>query len=78
MSPFPFVIVMDALSRMLGVVVGGGLLSSFSVGGHWNGLTMVFHLLFADVTLLFSGVNSGHLQSLSALLLCFEAVSGWH
>lgn len=49
LSPFLFVIVMDALSRILDASVGGGFLASFSVGG-----VNISHLLFVDDTLLCS------------------------
>lgn len=71
LSPFLFVIVMDALSRMFSAAVDGGLLSGFSVGG-----VNISYLLFADDTLLFCEPDRGHIQYLRALLLCFEAVVG--
>lgn len=49
LSPLLFVIVMDALSRMLGAAVDGDLLTGFSVGGSHNGSINVSHLLFTDV-----------------------------
>ncbi|KAF5480962.1 hypothetical protein F2P56_001662 [Juglans regia] len=74
--PF-FVIVMDALSLMLGAVVGSGLLSGFKVGGPQDSLVTISHLLFADDTLLFCDVNPSHVQTLQALLLCSEVVLGF-
>ncbi|KAG6713315.1 hypothetical protein I3842_05G145000 [Carya illinoinensis] len=49
---------------MVMVAVGGGF------------FVLVSHLLFADDTLLFYEANAGHIQSLKAILLCFEAISG--
>lgn len=59
-SPVLFVIVMDALSFMLGATVGSGLLLGFMVVGPQGGLVTVSHLLFADDILLFCDVSPGH------------------
>jgi hypothetical protein len=45
LSHFLFVIVMEALSRMLFVVVDGGFISSFSVGSRHFGMVNISHLL---------------------------------
>ncbi|KAF5445957.1 hypothetical protein F2P56_031628, partial [Juglans regia] len=66
---------MEALSRMVIAAVEGGFFSGFSVGDI-HGSTIISHLLFADDTLLFCEANAGHIKSLKAILLCFEAVSG--
>ena len=50
LSPLLFDIVMEALSRMLGVVASVGQFSGFSVGSTVGPSMMVFHLLFADDT----------------------------
>jgi hypothetical protein len=76
LSPFLFVIVMEALSRMLSATVNGGFLSGFSVGSRHSGVVNISHLLFADDTLVFCGAKPDHLCYLRALFLCFEAVSG--
>jgi hypothetical protein len=57
---------------MISVVVNGGLLSGFSVGTKID----ILHLLFADDTLTFNGVDPNHLRHLQCLFLCFEAISG--
>jgi hypothetical protein len=72
LSPLLFVIVMEALSKMLTVTVNRGLLSGFSVSEAVN----ISHLLFADDTLVFCGANPDHLRYLRVLFLCFEVVSG--
>lgn len=41
LSPFLFVIVMDARSRMLGATVSGVLLSGFTVRGPQDGFSIV-------------------------------------
>jgi hypothetical protein len=62
LSPFLFVLVMEAFSRMLGAFTDRGLISGFSVGTREPNRVTVSHLLFADDTLVF--------------LVCFEAVAG--
>lgn len=53
LSPLLFVVVMEALSRMLYESMRQGLLSGFSVGIRGNEPLVVNHLLFADDTLIF-------------------------
>jgi hypothetical protein len=73
LSPLLFVIVMEALGRMVVRAVEGGLLSGFQVGS----LNMVVsHLLFADDTLIFSDDNPEHIFNLRLLFTWFEAISG--
>jgi hypothetical protein len=72
LSPMLFVIVMEALGRMILATESGGLLSGFSMGT-WVDIS---HLLFADDALLFSGADLNHLHNLRSLFLCFEVVSG--
>ncbi|XP_028081835.1 uncharacterized protein LOC114283208 [Camellia sinensis] len=67
--PLLFILVMEALSRLLSRVVQGGLLANFSVG---DGVR-VSHLLYA---LIFCGADSEQLGHLRCVLLYFEAVSG--
>jgi hypothetical protein len=76
LSPLLFVIVMEALSKLFSITVQRGFLSGFSVGSGSNGVINISHLLFADDTLVFCGVNLDHLLYLRMLLLSFEAVSG--
>lgn len=67
---FRSIIVMGALSHMLGAAVDSCFLPSFSVGG-----VNISHLLIANDTLPFSKLDIGHIQYLKVLLLCFEVVS---
>jgi hypothetical protein len=63
LSPLLFIIVMEALGRMISAAVSGGLLSRFSVGT----VTDISHLLFTDDTLLFCGANPNHLCNLQGV-----------
>jgi hypothetical protein len=76
LSPLLFVVVMEALSRMLNASMLQGLLSGFSVGFMGNEALVVNHLLFADDTLIFCGAQAEHVRNLRCIFLCFEAVSG--
>ena len=53
LSPLLFVVVMEALSRMLTATMDHGLLIGFSVGFQNLEVLAVSHLLFADDTLIF-------------------------
>jgi hypothetical protein len=72
LSPLLFVLVMEALGRMISVAVSGGLLSGFFVGTKVD----ISHLLFADDALIFCGVDLNHLGNLRSFFLLFEAVLG--
>ncbi|KAF5473789.1 hypothetical protein F2P56_005747 [Juglans regia] len=76
LSPFLFDIVMEALSRMVEVVVGAGLILGFSVGTNSSGPSTISHLLFADDTLIFCEAVGEQIQILRVVLLCFQAISG--
>jgi hypothetical protein len=75
LSPFLFVLVMEAFSRMLGAFTYRGLITGFSVGSSEQARVNVSHLLFADDTI-FCGVNASQIRHIRALLVCFEAVMG--
>jgi hypothetical protein len=76
LSPLLFVVVMEALSKMLTVSVNRGLFSGFSVGSRNSVAVNISHLLFADDTLVFCGANPDHLRYLRVCFLAFEGVSG--
>jgi hypothetical protein len=71
LSPLLFVFVMEALSRMISVAVGGGLLEGFSVGN-----VTFSHLLFADDTFIFCNARPAQLRYLISHFLLFKAASG--
>jgi hypothetical protein len=71
LSPLLFVLVMEALSRMISAAVNGGLLEGFKVGN-----ATFSHLLFADDTLIFYNACPSQLGYLRSLFLLFEATSG--
>jgi hypothetical protein len=75
LSPLLFVMVMEAFSRMMNVVVEKELLTSFAVGSRSDEAMVVSHLLFADDTLIFCEPKVEQIKHLRCLLLCFEAVS---
>ena len=76
LSPLLFVIIMEALSRMMSKAVAGGILSGFQVGSKGGDSVHVSHLLFADDTLIFSDANPAHIFNLHLLFTWFEAISG--
>jgi hypothetical protein len=76
LSPFLFVLVMEAFSKMISAMYSRGLISGFSVGTREHNRVEVSHLLFADDTLVFCGADDSQISYLGALLVCFEAVSG--
>uniref|UniRef100_A0A2N9HIT7 Reverse transcriptase domain-containing protein n=1 Tax=Fagus sylvatica TaxID=28930 RepID=A0A2N9HIT7_FAGSY len=71
-----FVIVMEALSRMMDQAVRGGYLSGFKVGNSEGSNVMVTHLLFADDTLMFCDAAPSQIEQLGCVLTWFEAISG--
>jgi len=75
LSPLLFVVVMEALSKMLFVTVDYGRLSGFSMGSRLP-VVNISQLLFTDDNLVFCEANPSHLCYLHVLLICFEAVSG--
>jgi hypothetical protein len=58
LSPLLFVVVMEALSRMLIAAMDQGYLTRFSVGSKDFDTLVVNHLLFADDTLIFCGAQA--------------------
>ena len=76
LSPYLFVIVMEAFSWMIEKAVCVGFLTSCQVGGRGGEGVKVSHLLFADDTLIFCEMSQDQLTYLCWLLMLFEACSG--
>ena len=70
-----FVLVMEAIGKMLDKAVHEGRLLGFSVGASSGRSLMVSHLLFADDTLIFCDANIDQMLILRMLLIWFEAMS---
>ena len=68
-----FVIIAEALSKMVGKAAQEGLIGGFRVAGS---TPLVTHLQYADDTLIFCEANEDHIRNVKAILLSFEAVSG--
>ncbi|XP_028067083.1 uncharacterized protein LOC114269911 [Camellia sinensis] len=75
LSPLLFILVMEALGRLLARAVQQGLLKGFEVGVV-PGVVEVSHLFYADDALIFCDAEEEHIGYLRCVLLCFEAVSG--
>jgi hypothetical protein len=75
LSPMPFVIVMEALSRMMNKAIEGCYLYGFSMDGLDRNSILVSHLLFADNTLIFCDANPSQLLHLKFVLHLIEATS---
>lgn len=73
LSPLILILIMDALSRMLDITVHHNFLSNFKVGDAYE--IIIFHLLFANDTLIFNDLDKGNLCNFKALLFFFEAIS---
>jgi hypothetical protein len=76
LSPFLFVIVMEAFSRMTKALVDHRRFSGFAVGSRGSEQVNISHLLFADDTLVFCGASLDQVQAIDEMLICFELVSG--
>jgi hypothetical protein len=61
LSPFLFVLGMEAFSRMLGAFISRGLISGFIVGSSELNRVNVSHLLFANDTLVFCEANESQI-----------------
>ena len=76
LSPYLFVIIMEAFSSLLRSVVGGGFVVACKVRSRGGEGVQVSHLLFGDDTLVFCGASKKQLLYLSWILMWFEAMSG--
>ena len=76
LSPYLFVIGMEALSCLLQRAVEGNFISGCRFGGRDGGETVISHLLYADDTIIFCDANAEQLMYLRWTLMWFEAFSG--
>ena len=71
LSPFLFVIVAKAMSRMIKAIVSADLITSFK-GCDGAPISL---LQFVGDTLIFRAANEDYIKNVKAMLSCFEAVS---
>jgi hypothetical protein len=76
LSPFLFVIVMEAFSRMVKASIDHSPFLGFAMGARGSEQVHISHLLFVDDTLIFSGASRDQVQAIGDLSICFELVSG--
>jgi hypothetical protein len=76
LSPLLFVLVMEALSRMVNATIKQVLLTSFPMGGRVFSDLVVSHSLFADDTLIFCEAHPQQVHYVHLILFCFEAILG--
>ena len=69
LSPLLFVLVMDALGRMLGKAVHEGRMLGFRVGDLEGRSMAVSHFLFADDTLIFCDADLDQILILRMILI---------
>lgn len=70
-----FIIVMEALNRLLEQAKEVGMIKGIISGGS-RSQTEISHLFFADDTLIFCQPEITRLLNLHCTLFCFQAVSG--
>ena len=76
LSPYLFVIGMEALSCLINRAVDGNYLSDSRVANERGEELSISHLLYADDTLIFCEADLDQLKFLSWILMWFEAMSG--
>ena len=76
LSPYLFVIGMEALSCLLKRDVEGNFISGCRFGGRDGGEIVVSHLLYFDDTIIFCEANPEQLMYLKWTLMWFETFSG--
>ena len=76
LSPYLFMIGMEALSGLLKRAVESNFISGCKFVGRGGGELIISHLLYADDTVLFCDVNPKQLMYLGWTLMWFEAFSG--
>ena len=76
LSPYLFVIEMEALSCLLKRAVEGNFISGCRFGGRDGGEIVISHLLYVDDAIIFCEAISEQLMYLRWTLMWFEAFSG--
>lgn len=75
-SPILFILVTQAISRMIEKAVQNQRIKGFKVGIRIG--IIVSHLLLADDTLIFCGAEQDQIRYLKLILIIFEIISGLH
>ena len=76
LSPYLFLLGMEALSLMIDKATEGGYISGYMFKGRDNTVKQITHLLFADDTLVFCKDTEEQMTHLCWILAWFEALSG--
>ena len=76
LSPLLFILVMEALSKLVLKAVEEGFLDGVHISNSRSEGVLISHLLFADDTLFFCKPNENNFGYLKRILLIFEAMSG--
>ena len=76
LSPYLFVIGMEALCTLINKAVSGGFLSGCRIRGRVGDEVQITHLLFANDTLVFCEATTEQMSSLCWILMWFKAISG--
>ena len=76
LSPYLFLLAMEALSQLLSRARNGNFIFGFRVGERGSEGLFVSHLLFVDDTLIFYDADADQLQYLNWTFMWFEAISG--
>ena len=76
LSPYLFIIGMEALSCLINRAVEGNYLAGSKIAVGRGEDLVISHLLYADDTLIFGQANKEQLKYLSWILMWFEALSG--
>ena len=74
LSPLPFLLVMEVLSRLLKRMEEGGFLRGFQANCHSQRGLHISHLLFADDTILFCDASREQLLYIQMVMIFFETI----